>query len=356
MNKSISKKGRIYSNIIITASITGVIFFSLTPLIYENITPDSPHFILSVTPYYLQSVLDDLENASLVYYHNHIGMGYSYNKDIIDLTNISSQIIICFWLIIILGIIAFIGIMLYTTDKLLKLPKKLIIIGGSTIFFGIIILYFYWNFLSAVNGINDVSLASMVNVNFPIKYIYLPLIMSFISLIGSVLYTKNIFDMMKIDKEVIKDDRESKIISKHPRTIKADSSTLKSAGFEKQSGFSENKDYKFKLNRPVEIQSEILQQESKSSHTEYKDDSIRIDPFANKEPKVRENNEKSFSIEDRMAKSNQEKVITSNIKKDLNKKKFRIRCPKCNSEFIIEKDIGEIQIVCPYCGKEGILK
>jgi len=38
------------------------------------------------------------------------------------------------------------------------------------------------------------------------------------------------------------------------------------------------------------------------------------------------------------------------------KKKVSVRCPQCRGIFIIEKDEKITNIICPKCGKEGVIK
>lgn len=320
MNKEFSKKSIKFANIVVTAGITGLVFFSVLPLICETIGPEEDHFLYVATPDLVKNAIIDPENSTIFLYHTHLMMENSYNEDLIRLAGLSGGIFIYFWLTISFGLIALVGIMLYSNFKHQRLSKIIMAIGCFNIIFSFLVTIQHLRFILEVNQTTNVSLASLIYKDFPIKYIQFTLLISFFACLGSVFYSKNVISLYlkqrkekkKIKSEISKDKIiESYMEKENVKNDKEIESTINSSKEAKE------KDLKFQLKTPITIRPELLEQQSQKREEDLKD-------------------QKSSSGSEG--------------------KKYRVKCPQCKNNFVVLKKEGIIKIKCPHCGKEGIIK
>lgn len=183
------------TSLIIISGIIGLILVSLTPWItYEN-TYLSIESMANSENLEIKGLVGDLENISL-----------------------------CFWLLIIFSLISMVGLAIHILGSYSSIAKILMLIGCTNIIFSISVsILIHFIVIPNIEETNSIS-AALISSSLPIKYAYLPIVISVISLIGSILYTgyivsfsiKGITNLKKDDLSNKKTDDDKKIIFKKP--------------------------------------------------------------------------------------------------------------------------------------------
>ena len=189
------------TSLIVVSSIIGLSLTSLLPLSSEETT---------------------ISGETVTVYHNLATMEKSDNGQLNSLAEKLRLINICFWLLIIFGLISSIGIILYESRRLSSLSQGVMLIGCVTIIIGILIVFLHCELIIKIGQIDSISAAFIVS-GIPIMYAYLPLIAAAISSIGTVVYTgfvgsfliKHIINSTK-QKKSTKKQRGQKTMEKQP--------------------------------------------------------------------------------------------------------------------------------------------
>ncbi len=334
MSKLSSKKENRYSNIIMTASVTLIILLHLFPLTVIEIPPSSPYFLAFAekAPELLIRSVEDPENATLYIYNNYHMMQKSFDDDLIELSNKVTIIIALTWINLILGLLSYIGLMLNILEE--KISTKIRYISCLSIFTSAGATLFIIDFILKNQSTQNIENASIIFIDLPFKYIYILLIISIISLLGAVYYTRLIISNKGKKKKILKEDEIKESDKRH--TVKK--SNVDNKKIASRTKNRNKKDLKFRLNKPINTTKVIKEPESEQKGVVKE----QYNPFKS-EKKNKLDNEK----------------IGKNLFDEKRKKvkKFNVKCPKCGNIFEAEKQPdGFTKIKCPKCGKQGVIK
>jgi len=151
-------------------------------------------------------------------------MANSENLQIKGLSGDLENVNLCFWLLIIFGLISITGLAFQMLGKYSFIAKIFMLIGCSNIVFSIsVFIIINFNIVNNIEKIDSVS-AALIFANIPVKYAHLPVIISVISLIGSILFTlyvvsfsiKDIINLKKHDLSDKKPEEDKKMIFNQP--------------------------------------------------------------------------------------------------------------------------------------------
>lgn len=152
---------------------------------------------------------------------NYEMMKYSSNSQINDLLNILMDIYILFWTIVIISLISFIFIVIYTLKKR-TLLFEILILTSSLVLFILCAFVFYFQIIFS-RTIDDIDSISASMMYLPFAYAYIQFIFSIFLLIISGFYTFNIikdstkqFKSYKIQKKEKKKELKEKMTSDIP--------------------------------------------------------------------------------------------------------------------------------------------
>jgi hypothetical protein len=99
-------------------------------------------------------------------------------------------ITIFFWIIVIISLLSFIGIINQLSKKFLSLGQIFLLMGCGTTIFSVLVVIYHFILMGNVDGLENMSLTFIGPL--PIKYIYIPLVMGIVSLGCSGVYTWSI--------------------------------------------------------------------------------------------------------------------------------------------------------------------
>ena len=367
-------------------------------------------FIISLTPWI--SVENDSKEKV---YYNFLTMEDSENIQINNVANYLFYIIILLWIIIIISSIFYISFSIYyVSEGYLRFARIMINTGYVAIAINILITSLIINLIRKITEMDGISLASIyLNINF----VYIPLIIGFLSLIISIIYTYYIvFNVLK-QKELLKSGKKQtyealsinnpkKIVKKElfPENIVSDfnvdikqiksSEWLKSEKVQKigleiksepdapeikdyieeeKSLENEEEDIKFKkseekiilepfpsekikekIKRSDELQTSQQFEQALSSAIEKNQGKMRSQIPSETLFETEHEHIKKITPQTEIQNEMQEN-LSINEKKDL-KKKIHVRCPQCKFIFQFEQSENFTNIKCPKCGKEGVIK
>jgi len=337
-------------------------------------------------------------------------MEKSNNEILNSLSKDIYRVNLLLWVLTIIGLFSFLGLILKLSEKANLLSNILIISGCSTIAFSSISCVLSVFILKDMNFLDEVQ-PFLIYLNIILMLILVILTISFgVKILKSFLIElKN----QKIKKASNKEKSETKEVKRVKKTDSADDKNTpvkKPIKFRmddwdnkrtKTTEFSEKKDLDKEVNRKQEeINKEKIEktsdEENKSLESEKQvlEKNSISDPFPKETKKTEEVKEKkdaeiSDSFEKALesaikkkkvnteqkpdettSKKIERKTISTSkdeLKKEISKEieknrqigveKFNVKCPKCGSIFEAEKQTdGITKIKCPKCGKEGIIK
>jgi len=181
---------------IVFISFACVILISFIPLVNESIPESSPDFD-KFADIYIKKHAEVKENISMNLYLSVNSMNIRDSYDINQLANKANYLVIVSCICLILGIIAFIGFFIYSTQEYEKISFYLLTIGSLVVIASILVLVLEYLFISSVNSYGNISLAAVGSADAFIKYIYFFAFFSIILLITSISYLRNYFKLYK---------------------------------------------------------------------------------------------------------------------------------------------------------------
>ena len=380
---NVAKKARNTIGWIVLSSILGLILLSFLPMVTVNDTNTSE----SVT--YNMALME--KNSSQTG----------------NLRRELQTITIFFWIIVIISLLSFIGIINQLSEKFLSLGQIFLLMGCGTTIFSVLVVIYHFILMRNVDGLENMSLTFIGPL--PIKYIYIPLVMGIVSLGYSGVYTWSIgtaaikyFITEKKSKEPKpkKEKLKKKTTKKEEGQIPAVKTPATIASFKKQDEIeewlkdeiSQIEKTKDEIVEPVdEPEKEEIPLEPESSievtvESEKTEGKTIAAPFSKKEPLITKEEEPKSSGEvptspsfEKALSSAIEKRQTTKKKQDITEKeeekpaeetpkeevvpkekivlgKLTVRCPQCKNVFKVKKEGKTTTIKCPHCGKEGIAK
>ena len=202
MKNDLSEKAAKLTAWIIFLSIIGLTLISIFPLI-------------------------SVEETSLVeeeLYFNLEMMEKSYNDNIVSLSGKINIINTSFFLVLIFGILSNIGLTIYRSQKYPSFAQLIIIVGGcSIIILSFLIIFLHIIFITTVGELEGISTSNIIP---QLKFVYIPLTVCVVLLIGSVSYTWIVASyFIKYHKEDIKPKQENNF--KLEKTLKKTSEKAK---------------------------------------------------------------------------------------------------------------------------------
>jgi len=349
------------------------------------------------------------QNITETTYHNIASMENSDDGQINSLAGDAQLLSICFWMLIIFGLLSFVGMILRASGKYFKMAQIIMFIGCTNVIFSILVVLLNFRLIQNIESTANVSLAPLLGFSFTsIKYVHLVLITGIIALIGSVSYTgiiiffsiksyigqkKQQYDKKTIPKQ-FSQKMEQKPIAKKSNLEKKKEIARRIQPIEKRFE-SENKtslktnirqEYYAERDETLEPKETTMQQPdvpliSKKSPEESSDTKKESygKPFADDritKPEITsETVQEKYSEPDKLPTSSLfEKALSSALEKiqpELKKekieqrqsqeqqpvkKKISVRCSECKNVFTVEKGEFETKIECPHCGRKGVIK
>jgi len=153
----------------ITVKIFGLILCLLLPWICVTNTSSST----TETIYYGLSAIENMNDEQIKIIAADIGL-----------------INICFWIMIIFGLISSIGMMLLTTGKKSQLARILVLSGCTNIIFSILVIIANLGVIQKIEDTSTISLAPVLGLSFTtVGYGHLSLITGVVSLLTSLAYS-----------------------------------------------------------------------------------------------------------------------------------------------------------------------
>jgi len=356
MNWGSATRTRKITSLIVVSSIIGLSLMALLPWI---------------------SVTEITSSGETVTVYNIAMMEKSDDGQIGDIAKDLELISSFFWLVIIFGILSFVGIVLYVSKKHSSLAQLIMVLGCATIIFSILVVFLLWNWIKNIESMEAISVSLIGSLS--IKYAYLPLLVGVISLIGSVSYTgfatyfsiKRIIGSIKQKKSAEKQYDQKSMLKQFS---KKDEQTII-----KKTPIVEKQELPKQI-RPIEKTSlhEIPSEPEQEKSKELEKPVMQKQPFTPEKLVSEEQPLKpvpSETVQEQPQESEElptsplfEKALSSAIEKRQPeiekeeterqpvKKKISVRCPECKNVFTIEKDEDITRIECPKCGKKGIAK
>lgn len=375
MNLPFVKRGRKITCLIVVSSIIGLSLMSLLPWISVTETPSA--------------------DETITVYHNFATMEKSDDEQIKDIVKDLGLISNCFWLVIIFGLLSFVGIIIYTSKKYSSLAQIIMLIGCATIIFSVLAVFVNWNLINNIENMEAISTPLIFKFG-PIMYAHLPLIMGVISLIGAILYTVvvtsfSIKHLISSKKEKKSGKKQYDQKTRPEQFSKEEEIVIKKTPIEEKQELLEQIQT---IEKPVEPEEKLLSEKTsvQEDHPEKEQLSEPEKPVIPKQsfapeklsdieeaiekPTLEEQPSKpetsSEIVQKRSQESEQpptsllfEKALSSAIEKrqmerdkekvDKNlqpmKKKITAQCPQCEHKFTVEKEEDTTEIECPKCGK-----
>jgi len=361
MNWTFPMRIRKITDLIVVLSIISLTFMALLPWI---------------------SVTESSDSGEIVTVYDFAMMEKSDDQQITGTVEDLELITILPWVVIIFGIVSFVGIMLYISEKYSLLAQLLIVSGCATIILNLLIFVFLWNWMKNIETMYSFSATTIGSTG--ISYAHLPLITSAISFTCSVFYTifvahfsikrfigffkhKNGSDKQFDQRLTIKQtpDRETYSMGRETKVLEKPMIDKKSKYFDKKIGYE-------KTSATV-----VISESDKEKHEESEKPLAHKQPFPADKPVSEEQPSEpvqSETLEEPETKepptsSMFEQALTSAIKKrqpgtqqkeeeerQPEKKKISVRCPECENIFSVERTGDVLKIKCPRCGKEGLIK
>jgi DNA-directed RNA polymerase subunit RPC12/RpoP len=344
-----------------------------------------------------------LSGEPITTYNNIASMEKSNDEQINSLAGDVQLLSICFWMLIIFGLLSFIGMILRASEKYFKLAQIIMFIGCANVIFSILVVFLNFRLIQNIESTANVSLAPLLGFSStPIKYAHLVLITGIMALIGSISYAGlTIFFSIKSYIGQKKQQYDKKTISKQF------SQKMEQKPIAKKSNLEKKKEIARRI-QPIEKRFEPEEKTPLKTNIrkEYyadrkRDETIEPEKTTMQQPDVPSVPEKfhedsSYTKKERYGKpfaeeqitkpeitSEPEKLLTSplfekalssalekiqpEIKKEkteqkqpeqqhLLEKKITVRCSECKNVFTVEKGEFETKIECPHCGRKGIIK
>jgi DNA-directed RNA polymerase subunit RPC12/RpoP len=387
----LAKRVKKIISLIIVLGIAGLTFVSILPWI--SITETT------------------LSGEPITTYHDIASMENSNDEQINSLARDTQLLNICFWMLIIFGLLSFIGMMLRASGKYFKMAQIIMFIGCANVIFSILVVILNFRLIQNIESIANVSLAPLFGFSFiTIKYAHLVLITGIIALMGSVSYAgliiffsiksyigqkKQQYDKKTTSKQ-FSQKMEQKPIAKKSNLEKKKEIARRIQPTEKRFGSEYGASLKTNIRqeyyadrergKTLEPEKTTTQQPDVPSVTEkiHEDSSDTKKesygkPFAEEQitkPEITSETAQEKSSEpDKLPTSPLfEKALSSaleRIQPELKKekieqrqsqeqqpakKKISVRCSECKNVFTVEKGEFETKIECPHCGRKGVIK
>lgn len=387
----LAKRVKKIISLIIALGIAGLTFVSILPWISTTETT--------------------LSGETITTYYDIASMENSNNEQINSLAGDAQLLSICFWMLIIFGLLSFIGMILRASGKYSKMAQIIMFIGCANVIFSILVVLLNFRLIQNIESTANVSLAPLFGFSFtPIKYAHLVLITGMMASIGSVSYTgiiiffsiksyigqkKQQYDKKTIPKQ-FSQKMEQEPITKKSNLEKKKEIARRIQHIEKRFE-SENKT-SLKTNirqeyyadrerdetlepKKTTIQQPDVPSVPEKTHEDSSDTKKEIygKPFADDritKPEITSETAQEKSSEpDKLPTSPLfEKALSSALEKrqpELKKekieqrqsqeqqpakKKISVRCSECKNVFTVEKGQFETKIECPHCGTKGTIK
>ena len=402
----LAKRVKKIISLIIVVGIVGLTLISLLPWISVT-KPISPN--ITETTYRNETT-----------YHNIASMENSDDERINSLAGDAQLLSICFWMLIIFGLLSFIGMILRASGKYFKMAQIIMFIGCANVIFSILVVLFNLRLMQNIESVANVSqegviikvsLAPLLGFSFtPIKYAHLVLITGIIALIGSVSYAGlTIFFSIKsyINRKKQQYDKKtmpkkfSKKIEQQPiaksSLDKKKEIARRIQPIEKRFEPEEKTPLKTNIRKEYYAEREREQTPESEKATNAKQPAVPFVSEKTLEKSLERKKEiyKNPFADDRIIKpeitsetaqeksSESDKLPTSPLfekalspalekiqpetKKEKTeqkqpeqqqplKKKISVRCSECKNVFTVEKGEFETKIECPHCGRKGVIK
>jgi len=378
LEKNVLNKIKKHTNILLAVSITSLILINFLPWIM---------------------VSEQTGNEKIFF--NYEAMTKNDNFEIIELTGIINNIILITWVIIILGLICFIGLTLYLS-KQAQLLSLLMIGSGSIIFImEIAVAYLSFKFIQNVAEIQAVSLAYVFG---PFSYSFLIFVSILLSLLISFVISTDIFSFFKVYHKNLRSKKKKKIPFEYPKPQSSlennkkmfSNNMIRTSKAESEDWSKNNNQVITKENEDiiqVEKKEELYKEKKNIELNELKEKKVDTTPgetlisSKNGEDLTKKEEDASYTLEKKETvevdddelkfdhtfeqvlfsaiekKKKQKEIGKKDSEQSFEKqnkdvgeiKKFKVRCLKCKNEFIAEIREGDKKIKCPICGEEGEL-
>jgi hypothetical protein len=341
--------------LLMVANIFALFLISSVPIFYETISADDPDFWMISPPVAKNAVINNPDNQSMIKIRVHYNFYTMQKRDDSNISKLSEDlrgINYCLWCGLIFSVVAFVGLILYSTQKYQKKALILMSIGFIVIVFASLNLFLEWSFINTVNSYDDISFSAIWEQGLNLNYFYLIFFVGMISFFGSLSYfgrvgyrflnqrretkKKEAYEQLVNKKDEI--PSKSRVDEKAGRPFFGDSSQKKS-DVVPVSNISKKMELEKNSGTDVSLDEKKVERESFFDEREKKDENIK--PQRTEEKTVESDVFESKSAEE----------------ENVSYKEVKIRCPKCKHVFKVKKKIdGVTKMYCPQCGQKGVLK
>ena len=205
MNKKLYAKAKLFTGLLITLSVFGLLFVPMFPWITttnEGTTNyASEAMIQSWATSYIESLSDF--NAGLYINQEQVSSAFGSLSPISGLSQSISLISLSFWCVVLISILIFIGLALYKLGKRFELISYVVLLLGSisALIISVLILIFHLQFILNLGSLSTSDSMSFLLLDLPsfefssayFGYNYIPFLLGIFLLVVSIFYTKLVF-------------------------------------------------------------------------------------------------------------------------------------------------------------------
>jgi len=350
--------------------------------------------------------ITESQDEGHIQYFNYQSMTSSNNTDVLQLYRDLGFINIILWIVIIISVFSFFGLIVLMSEHYKKIGNAILIIGCSSFIFSLLSLIFYFLLVKSVIDMDNISLA---NIFEPFRYVYIQMALLIFLVVASMAnfivvilpYIKKpkskeneVKGKVKVEgrRDFGKDYREFRLKNKQ---IEWNDSAKK----EEKSKEETKQPEKIEKIEEVEFESETTKEEKpvvtpfeKEAESEKKSEEVEDDSedmqksfenALNSAIGKKQLEKKGEKIEEKKPPAEQPEVPEKQVEEppkaeenpveqpperkpteeaeeqkleESETKEFNVKCPQCNKVFSAKKAEGLTKIKCPHCGKEGIIK
>ncbi len=341
--------------LLIVANIFALYLISSVPILFETISADEPEFWMISPPVSKNAVINNPDNQSMIKTRVHYNFYTMQKRDDSNISKLSEDlrgINYCLWGSLIFSIVAFIGLILYSTQKYQKKALIIMSVGILVILFTILNLYLQWSFINNINYFDNVDFSAIWKQGSNLNYIYLIFFVGIISFFGSLSYFGRVgYRFLNQRREIKKKGAYEQLVNKNDEVVSESRVDDKDA----KPFFDDSDDKKSDVVHSSDVNKKVdLGEEEITDESEYKKN-VQRESFFDEDEK-REKKMEPQNTEEKNVKSDDFESELED-KENVSYKEVKIRCPKCKHVFKVKKNVGGVtKMYCPQCGQKGVLK
>jgi len=144
--------------------------------------------LMSFLPWVTVTETDSNDQVNHVYYNLEM-IKKSNDPQINSIENYLNMVSILFWIIIIISLLSYVGIILHVSKKTLPLDHIIMLLCCLMVVFTLLIVLLHWNLLQRVDNMSSISM-SLIIQKIPLSYSLISYLIQIIVLVESIWYIK----------------------------------------------------------------------------------------------------------------------------------------------------------------------